>query len=379
MTDTTQKDFLETNWLVLTCDDGSIDLAEQELQHAAVNSQVVAHLAPGVLLVDARQPFAALAASWRAAPPIFVRHICPVQKVIALWGSPSDPDELAEAVTAPDLGGLAAHMAAGDPFSVQTRLLVDMPYKPFDVNQPVSQSIITQVGAALDVRSPQQVVSIVCAELSPAVVDRLPRTLQPAPHAAAHALLGLSTPQQNLSDWAGGARRFAREEGQVSRSEFKLLEALEVFQIELAPRGVALDLGAAPGGWTRVLRRYEQYVTAVDPGALDPRIAADAGVRHKMMTAEAYLHDEPDTFDLIVNDMRMDGRDSAQLMVAYARLLYPHGIAVMTLKLPEARRMPIIEYTYNILRRAYKIAGARQLFHNRSEITLYLRPSAADA
>jgi hypothetical protein len=29
------------------------------------------------------------------------------------------------------------------------------------------------------------------------------------------------------------------------------------------------------------------------------------------------------------------------------------------------------------LRQAYTIAGARQLFHNRSEITLYLRPNSA--
>ena len=137
--------------------------------------------------------------------------------------------------------------------------------------------------------------------------------------------LGCQRRSQNLSDWAGGARRFAREEGQVSRSEFKLLEAFEVFDIKLPPRGVALDLGASPGGWTRVLRQHGQYVTAVDPGALDERVASDPGVRHKRMTAEAYLHDEPDQFDVIVNDMRMDGRDSARLMVTYARLLYPHG------------------------------------------------------
>jgi 23S rRNA (cytidine2498-2'-O)-methyltransferase len=93
------------------------------------------------------------------------------------------------------------------------------------------------------------------------------------------------------------------------------------------------------------------------------------------MTAEAYLHDEPDQFDLIVNDMRMDGRDSARLMVACARLLYRHGAAIMTLKLPETQRMPILEHTLEILRSAYTVAGARQLFHNRSEITLYLRPN----
>jgi 23S rRNA (cytidine2498-2'-O)-methyltransferase len=365
---------LASTWLVLTCDEGSIDLAEQELKRAATASEVVAHLAPGVLLVDAKKPFSALAAAWGEAPPIFVRHICPVDKVVSLWDSPGDPDELAETVSDPAPGGLLAHVQPGVRFSVQSRLLAATPYKPFDVNQALAGVIAERGEATIDVRAPQQVLSVVCAELSPAVVDRLPRSLQPMPHGAYYALLGLSTPQENLSDWAGGARRFAREEGQVSRSEFKLLEALEVFQIHLAPRGVALDLGASPGGWTRVLRQHEQYVTAVDPGELDPRVAADPGVRYMHMTAEAYLHEDPDQFDLIVNDMRMDSRDSARLMVTFARLLYPHGIAIMTLKLPESRRLPILNHALDILRSAYIVAGARQLFHNRSEITLYLRP-----
>lgn len=365
-----------TTWAVLTCDDGSVDLAEQELRRASAHSHTVAHLAPGVLLIDAKEPFVALAATWQAAPPIFVRHICPVQQVVPLWDSPGDPDEVADALTHPQGIVLLDALAPEQSFSVQTRLFGDLPYKPFDVNQVVSQAVEARTGATLDVRAPQQVLSIVCAALSPAVVEHLPRALQAGPHAALYGMVGLSSPRQNLSDWAGGARRFAREEGQVSRSEFKLLEAFEVFDIRLPPRGVALDLGASPGGWTRVLRQRGQYVTAVDPGELDERVTADPGVRHKRMTAEAYLHDEPDQFDMIVNDMRMDGRDSARLMAAYARLLYPHGFAIMTLKLPEARRMPILEHALDILRHAYTVAGARQLFHNRSEITLYLRPAA---
>ncbi len=365
---------MTTTWLVLTCDEGAVDLAEHELREDSSHSKVAAHLAPGVLLVDAGQPFAALAAAWQAAPPIFIRHVCPVHTIVPLWDSPGDPDELAEALAGSAPGALAAHLPGDQRISVQTRLLAAPPYKPFDVNGAVSQAVIARTGAVLDVRSPQQVISIVCAELSAAVIDHLPRVLQPGPHAALYGLAGLSTPQQNLSDWAGGARRFAREEGQVSRSEFKLLEAFEVFGVQLPARGVALDLGASPGGWTRILRARDQYVTAVDPGALDERVAADPGVRHKRMTAEAYLHDEPDQFDLIVNDMRMDARDSARLMVAYARLLYPHGAAIMTLKLPETRRGPILDHAFDILEGGYTLAGARQLFHNRSEITVYLRP-----
>jgi 23S rRNA (cytidine2498-2'-O)-methyltransferase len=183
----------------------------------------------------------------------------------------------------------------------------------------------------------------------------------------------LSPAIYNLSDWAGGVRRFAREPGQISRSEFKLLEALEVFKIELPPHGLALDLGAAPGGWTRVLRQQGQYVTAIDPAILDDRLSGDKGIRYRRVTAEAYLADGPDQFDLIANDMRMDARDSARLMAAYARYLYPHGCALMTLKLPELNRRTLLQHALDILGKSYVLAGARQLFHNRSEITVYLK------
>jgi 23S rRNA (cytidine2498-2'-O)-methyltransferase len=46
----------------------------------------------------------------------------------------------------------------------------------------------------------------------------------------------------------------------------------------------------------------------------------------------------------------------------------------MTVKLPEQERQRVLDQTFAILRSVYTIAGARQLFHNRSEITLYLKP-----
>jgi 23S rRNA (cytidine2498-2'-O)-methyltransferase len=193
-----------------------------------------------------------------------------------------------------------------------------------------------------------------------------------------YALVGASTAKANLSDWAGGMRRFAREEGRISRSEFKLLEALELFGIILPERGTALDLGAAPGGWTRILRQLGQYVTAVDPGSLDPRLDDEKSVRHRRITAQEFLREEPDRFDIIVNDMRMDAADSARLMVNFASRLYRHGMAIMTIKLPSGEDAIATRQRVNAalatLQSAYTIVGARQLFHNRSEITVALRP-----
>ncbi len=339
--------------LCLTTDPDFLGLALAELRAAAPRAVIQAELEAGVLLVTGAD-FFELAEAWRRRPPIFVRHICPVMAVYELPGSADDLERLQDQIVT-DFGPLL------DPefsFSIQTRVQPGLLYKPFDVNKPVSAAVTRAVGAPLDVRNPTQILSILIARLS---------------NSQFSALVGLSLTAHNLSDWAGGKRRFAREKGQVSRAEFKLLEALETFRIDLPPRGVALDLGASPGGWTRVLRQREQYVTAVDPGELDPRVTADSRVRHLRMLAETYLADEPDQFDVIVNDMRMDARDSARLMSAYADQLYPGGVVIMTLKLPEYNREPILHNAFEILRERYEIAGARHLFHNRSEITVYLK------
>jgi 23S rRNA (cytidine2498-2'-O)-methyltransferase len=358
--------------LILTADPDFIDLALDEARNAVSAVKVVSRLAPGVLLLDCMEGFWGLAETWRLEPPIFVRHLNPVDLTVPLRDAEDDVYAIVDAAEAE----LSATLDPELPFSVQTRILADLPYKPFDVNRAVSNRLQELSGAPLDVRNPAQIVSVVCAQTDgrPPTANATPNIQYSIPNTQ-YAFLGLSFIDYNLSGWAGGERRFAREADQVSRAEFKLLEALDVFHIDLPPRGIALDLGAAPGGWTRVLRQRAQFVTAVDPAALDPRLEKDNAIRHKRMTAEAYLADEPDEFDIIVNDMRMDARDSARLMVDYARQLYPHGIAIMTFKLPEQGRRAVLDHAFNILREAYTVEGARQLFHNRSEITVYLKKS----
>ena len=358
--------------LLLSADPGFTHLALEEFQRDSLNGQPLDELAPGVCLVDCDEGFWGLAETWIDSPPVFTRHICSVDLTIPLIATPRDLARLSEAAVAEYAGLLNPDVS----FSVQSRILLDLPYKPFDVNRAISAALTSAASAPLDVRQPSQILSVVCARL-----DQRPEKLAETgdrPQATNHrplAFLGLSPATHNISDWAGGVRRFRREPEQVSRAEFKMLEALEAFRIELPAGGVALDLGAAPGGWTRVLRQKGQYVTAVDPAELHPRFAADRGVRHKRMTAEAYLRERPDTFDLLTNDMRMDARNSARLMNAFANFLYPHGEALMTLKL--GKTAAALDPACAILRERYAIIHMRQLFHNRNEVTIHLKPNEA--
>ena len=59
----------------------------------------------------------------------------------------------------------------------------------------------------------------------------------------------------------------------ASRAYFKLEEALDLAGVGDLHGSHALDLGAAPGGWTEVLLDRGASVVAVDPGALDESVA----------------------------------------------------------------------------------------------------------
>jgi 23S rRNA (cytidine2498-2'-O)-methyltransferase len=210
-----------------------------------------------------------------------------------------------------------------------------------------------------NIKAPEYVVSVVCDEKK--------------------AYFGLSRPEQNLSGWAGGMRHYAKRPEQISRAEFKLLEALEVFDLELPKSGTVLDLGAAPGGWSRVLLETGLRVIAVDPAALDPRLYVP-GLEHYRGHAEEFLRKserEDRRFDLICNDMRMDALVAADLMAAFARLLSPSGIALTSLKLPhETKKLKphtLVARALTTLGQAYTEVRARQLFHNRKEVMVLLR------
>jgi hypothetical protein len=71
--------------------------------------------------------------------------------------------------------------------------------------------------------------------------------------------------------------------------------------------------------------------------------------------------------------MRLDARDTARLLVAFAELLAPSGSIISTLKLPERGFVQVLDAAFDILRDHYRIR-ARQLFHNRSEVTAVLVP-----
>lgn len=182
---------------------------------------------------------------------------------------------------------------------------------------------------------------------------------------------GLSRPEENLSDWSGGAVRFRKEEGQVSRAKFKLLEAEQAFGLDFTQYRSALDIGAAPGGWSSLLLERGLKVTAVDPAKLDAGLLRHPNLAYHPKKADEVVF-APGAFDLLVCDMSWSHRQMAKLVRGLLYALKTGGTAIITVKLMNKKAFQTIREVIQDVSPELELQKAKQLFHNREELTLFL-------
>jgi 23S rRNA (cytidine2498-2'-O)-methyltransferase len=184
------------------------------------------------------------------------------------------------------------------------------------------------------------------------------------------AYIGVSEPEHNLSDWSGGAIRFRKEEGQLSRAKFKLLEAEQVFRLDFAQYRTALDVGAAPGGWTSLLLERGVKVTAIDPAKLDKILLKHPNLTfHQKNASDVKLLE--DSFELLVCDMSWSPRQMARLIKGLLPSLRSGGTAIITVKLMHKKAFQTIRELVGDLSPELSLQKGKQLFHNREELTLF--------
>ncbi|HTT09028.1 MAG TPA: 23S rRNA (cytidine(2498)-2'-O)-methyltransferase RlmM [Gammaproteobacteria bacterium] len=176
--------------------------------------------------------------------------------------------------------------------------------------------------------------------------------------------------------WPLGIPRLKMPVSAPSRSTLKLEEALYVFLTDterrqlLKPGMTAVDLGAAPGGWTWQMTRRGLRVIAVDNGAMDRRVMNSGDVEH--LRADGFTFKPRRRVDWLLCDMVEQPSRIAQLMATW----FKRGdcrCAIFNLKLPMKRRYEEFQRC-----RALIEAGLRgrphslrfkQLYHDREEVT----------
>lgn len=196
----------------------------------------------------------------------------------------------------------------------------------------------------------------------------------------ARVVAGVS-PVSNRARWAMGIPRLRLPASAPSRSALKLEEAWRVLLPEgrtldyLGGGKTAVDLGAAPGGWTSQLVHQGMTVTAVDNGPMDEQLMASGMVTH--VQADGYQWRPRRAVDWMVCDIVDKPRRTAAMVADWfnAQLC---RYSVFNLKLPMKQRYEEWQICRELL--ADRLADApfavelraRQLYHDREEITCFL-------
>ncbi|WP_286237710.1 23S rRNA (cytidine(2498)-2'-O)-methyltransferase RlmM [Neptuniibacter halophilus] len=189
-------------------------------------------------------------------------------------------------------------------------------------------------------------------------------------------------PVRNSAPWPMGLPRLKFPKDAPSRSTLKLEEAWhwfiprEEWDTRLAHSSTAVDLGAAPGGWTWQLVQRSMFVTAVDNGPMQPALMESGQVRHVQEDAYRFVPDQP------VNLMVCDVVDKPVKTAAMAADWVLNGYcneAIFNLKLPMKQRYQEVIGCLNLIAERCMQAGVayelltRHLYHDREEVTCLLR------
>lgn len=167
-----------------------------------------------------------------------------------------------------------------------------------------------------------------------------------------------------------------------SRSALKLEEACLRFFTEAERRQhlragmTAVDLGAAPGGWSWYLARQGMKVTGVDHGRLQAALLANYPVTQ--VFDDAYVWKPPRSVDWVVCDVVEKPARTQALMLKWLTNGWAKQ-AIFNLKLPMKQRFrslwPLLQEMETTLAEKGRFrVEARQLHHDREEVTVLVVP-----
>lgn len=147
----------------------------------------------------------------------------------------------------------------------------------------------------------------------------------------------------------------------------KLEEAFACFGAVPQANQTAVDLGASPGGWTRVLRRHGALVTAVDRAPLAQHLMDDAGV--SFVRGDAFVWRPEQPVDWLVSDIVAFPERVVELLDAWCGAQACRNFVVQ-MKFKRGPDWAVLDAALDVARRHGFFVRARHFFNDKNEVTL---------
>jgi 23S rRNA (cytidine2498-2'-O)-methyltransferase len=181
------------------------------------------------------------------------------------------------------------------------------------------------------------------------------------------------------SEFPMGIRRLRFPAAGPSRSTLKLEEAFlqfvpeQTLEADLTEGMTAVDLGAAPGGWTYQFVKKGINVIAIDNGPMQKELMSTGLVEHEK--ADGFKYEPPYTVDWLVCDMVERPIKVAELMAKWLASGWTRR-AIFNLKLPMKKRYQEVTLCLQTMEGLLRKAGVsyqyqvKHLYHDREEVTV---------
>lgn len=361
--------------IVALCRSGFEPEAAEDLRrvacHPRASTTAPAYGGGGYVVAAASRDVRTIERAWRVRPPVFIRSALIGNGPVSLATRDAERDQKSRLDrVAPALEAIA---------TLSLHPLQQPPWRSAwveysDTNEgkalsPLARALQPRIEAELTGRG---------------LLDRTaPRRLHVFLIDGTHAYLGTSSVDAG-SPWPLGIPRLSMPGSAPSRATLKLAEAFATFlgndQAKLLRPGMrAVDLGAAPGGWTWQLAQRGIKVTAVDNGPLKGLVANDPLVTHLRTDGFTFRPRRPVDWlvcDILTRPIRVGELVANWIARGDARR------AIFNLKLPMKKRYDEVRRCEGRIRDILGETGQRhtlmlrQLYHDRGEVTGYLvRPA----
>ncbi len=333
--------------LLITTASGFETKASREVRNILEAAHVSPLFMKGNILVSTKETEKEAVSKIMEAETKFIGQITPVDRKIRISKDKSSIDTIMKEVLT------LQKLSSADTFLIQCKRRGDHNFHSSEIKKELGMFLESTVKATVDFDDPQKIVAV-------EIFQNI-------------AFIGICEAEDIKRKEIKESRKYPKGQRPLNRSELKIKEAMKFFDITIKPEFRALDLGAAIGGWTKILSSLVKEVVAVDPAELDPSVAAVSNVVHLKCHAEELLDKNLGKFDIITNDMNLNPIESAKIMCNLANLLVDRGLAIMTIKFVTRDRQTHMQEALRNLQEAYTDFRVRRLPHNRFETTVVMR------